>query len=198
VTTRPSESAEERRRRLLRLALELPDPTDDEIASDIASDPDLAPDVTTLRGPHFVRVDAAGRRVRTGEATAQPYSLDVDAVDRTTDEQVEIHRLQDELERHAPVDGDREAAPTPPEPREVRERQGLTVEAFAARYGLAPARVEAWENGERVLDAAAALLLTIIDREPEAAERAVRAARGGETKTGGTGTARPRRAMPGE
>ena len=55
---------------------------------------------------------------------------------------------------------------TPVELRALRQRLGLTQTAFAARYCLPRRTVESWEAG-RGVSPSAALLLTLIDREPE-------------------------------
>jgi putative transcriptional regulator len=60
-----------------------------------------------------------------------------------------------------------------PHPRIVRARLGLSVEDFARRYGLPLETVRAWEAGSLKPDAAAKALLRVIDREPEAAARAL-------------------------
>ncbi len=58
----------------------------------------------------------------------------------------------------------------------IRERRGLTQPAFAARYGFSLAAVRDWEQHRRTPEAAARSLLIVIDREPEAVDRALSAA----------------------
>lgn len=55
----------------------------------------------------------------------------------------------------------------------IRQRQGLTQTAFAARYGFSAAAVRDWEQNRRRPDASARTLLRVIDKEPEAVERAL-------------------------
>jgi len=55
----------------------------------------------------------------------------------------------------------------------IRKRTGLSQEKFAQRFGLPPSVVRDWEQKRRAPDTAARALLTIIDREPEAAQRAL-------------------------
>ncbi len=55
----------------------------------------------------------------------------------------------------------------------LRQREGLTQDAFAARYGFTPSAVKQWEQERRSPEAAARVLLTVIDREPEAVRRAL-------------------------
>jgi putative transcriptional regulator len=58
----------------------------------------------------------------------------------------------------------------------LRARLGLSQAGFAARYGFSVAAVRDWEQGRRRPEASARVLLTVIDREPEAVERALSAA----------------------
>jgi putative transcriptional regulator len=68
--------------------------------------------------------------------------------------------------------------------RAIRHRHGMTQQAFAQCYGFGVWAVRNWEQGRRQPEKSARILLTIIDREPEAARRALtweRAPRGGAT-----------------
>lgn len=66
--------------------------------------------------------------------------------------------------------------PTKVDVAKVRAKLGLSQRKFAARFGLDVTAVQAWEQGRRRPDRAALVLLTIIDREPEAVQRALRLA----------------------
>ncbi len=57
--------------------------------------------------------------------------------------------------------------------RAMRLRLGMTQEAFAIRYGLTLARVRDWEQGRSTPDGAARAYLKVIEKEPEAVERAL-------------------------
>ena len=59
----------------------------------------------------------------------------------------------------------------------VRHRLGLTQAGFAARFRVPLGTVRDWEQGRRRPDAPALALLLVIDREPEAAMRALAAER---------------------
>ncbi|WP_206931470.1 helix-turn-helix domain-containing protein [Roseococcus thiosulfatophilus] len=61
----------------------------------------------------------------------------------------------------------------PPDVRAIRGRLKLTQPAFARRFGLPVGTVRDWEQGRAVPDQAARVLLRIIEREPEAVQRAV-------------------------
>jgi putative transcriptional regulator len=60
--------------------------------------------------------------------------------------------------------------------RAVREKLHLSQSAFAARFGFTAAAVRQWEQGRRQPHGPARVLLTIIDREPNAVRRALEAA----------------------
>ena len=60
--------------------------------------------------------------------------------------------------------------------RAIRRRTGLSQAAFAARYGFTKSAVQDWEQGRRKPERAARLFLKVLDREPEAVERALTAA----------------------
>ena len=52
--------------------------------------------------------------------------------------------------------------------RAIRKRTGLSRPKFAERFGLDVRAVQDWEQGRRVPDRAARVLLLTIDRHPEA------------------------------
>jgi putative transcriptional regulator len=60
--------------------------------------------------------------------------------------------------------------------RAIRQREGLSQEQFARRYGFALSALRDWEQGRRQPDRAARLLLRVIEQEPEAVRRALNAA----------------------
>ena len=55
----------------------------------------------------------------------------------------------------------------------LRKRMKLSRKKFADRFGLDARAVQDWEQGRRVPDRAARVLLTVIDRDPEAVVRAL-------------------------
>lgn len=55
----------------------------------------------------------------------------------------------------------------------VRKRLKLSRRSFAERFGLDARAVQDWEQGRRVPDRAARVLLTVIYRDPEAVTRAL-------------------------
>jgi putative transcriptional regulator len=57
--------------------------------------------------------------------------------------------------------------------RAMRRKLGLTQEEFAARYGFSLPRVRDWEQNRSSPDGAVRAYLKVIEREPEAVERAL-------------------------
>ena len=58
----------------------------------------------------------------------------------------------------------------------IRRKLGLTQQAFAMRFGFSVGRIRDWEQNRSNIDAPSRVLLTIIEKEPEAVERALSAA----------------------
>jgi putative transcriptional regulator len=65
-------------------------------------------------------------------------------------------------------------SPRPADVKAARKQVGLSRDEFALTFGLSPATLRKWENGERHPAGAARTLLTIIAREPKAVLRAIR------------------------
>jgi putative transcriptional regulator len=57
--------------------------------------------------------------------------------------------------------------------KKIRNRLGLSQEAFAATYGFALSAVRDWEQGRRRPERSARILLKIVQKEPEAVTRAL-------------------------
>jgi len=55
----------------------------------------------------------------------------------------------------------------------LRKRFQLSRRQFAERFGLDARALQEWEQGRRVPDRAARVLLTVIDRDPEAVVKAL-------------------------
>jgi putative transcriptional regulator len=58
----------------------------------------------------------------------------------------------------------------------MRRKLGMTQESFALRYGLTLSRLRDWEQGRSAPDGAVRAYLKVIEKEPEAVERALTAA----------------------
>ncbi|MGH7090445.1 MAG: helix-turn-helix domain-containing protein, partial [Stellaceae bacterium] len=57
--------------------------------------------------------------------------------------------------------------------RAIRAKFGLSREKFSRRFGLDPRALQDWEQGRRRPDRSTRVLFRIIEREPEAVERAL-------------------------
>ena len=55
----------------------------------------------------------------------------------------------------------------------LRKRMKLSRQKFADRFGLDARALQDWEQGRRVPDRTARVLLTVIDRDPDAVVRAI-------------------------
>lgn len=58
----------------------------------------------------------------------------------------------------------------------LRKRMGLTQEEFAVRYGFTLGRLRDWEQGRTAPAASDRVLLTVIDKDADAVNRALEAA----------------------
>jgi putative transcriptional regulator len=58
----------------------------------------------------------------------------------------------------------------------IRKKTGMTQDAFAIRFGVSVNTLRHWEQGKRYPEGPARTLLKVIDKEPEAVVRALRAA----------------------
>ena len=57
--------------------------------------------------------------------------------------------------------------------RAARQRLGMTQPVFAAKFGVALPTLRKWEQGKRRPDGPARVLLRVIEREPDAVQRAL-------------------------
>ena len=55
----------------------------------------------------------------------------------------------------------------------IRKRLGMTQTSFAARFGISLGALRDWEQNRRQPEGPARVLLTVIESEPEAVERAL-------------------------
>jgi putative transcriptional regulator len=62
-----------------------------------------------------------------------------------------------------------------PNPREIRERLGLTQREFAKRFQIALGTLRDWEQGTRRPDSAAKAYLRVVERYPDVVQRALHA-----------------------
>jgi putative transcriptional regulator len=88
---------------------------------------------------------------------------------------------EDDIRRHAVKDGEHPDAPPPPfdlviPTRAVREKLGLSQEAFAKALNIPVGTIRNWEQNRVKPDPAARALLLILYRQPKVALDALRAA----------------------
>ena len=57
--------------------------------------------------------------------------------------------------------------------RSIQGKAGTEPERLSSKFGISPATLKNWEQGIRAPEGPARVLLTIIDHEPEAVERAL-------------------------
>jgi putative transcriptional regulator len=60
--------------------------------------------------------------------------------------------------------------------RAIRGRLGLTQQEFAVRFGFSVNTLRHWEQGRRVPEGPTRAYLMVIDREPQAVQKALRIA----------------------
>jgi putative transcriptional regulator len=60
--------------------------------------------------------------------------------------------------------------------RAIRDRLGMTQQEFAIRFGFSVNTVRHWEQGRRVPEGPTRAYLMVIDREPQAVQKALRIA----------------------
>ncbi|MGR3813800.1 MAG: helix-turn-helix domain-containing protein [Cognatishimia activa] len=61
----------------------------------------------------------------------------------------------------------------PSDPKTIRKKAKLTQREMAPLVGMSLSGYRKWEQGERVISGPAAVLLKVLDKEPEAFKRAV-------------------------
>jgi len=107
-------------------------------------------------------------------------AADWDAVDAMTNEQVHAAALADPDAQPIPRGSDGELAKLGLihglNVKKLRERLGLTQEAFAATYRIPVGTLRDWEQRRKNPDAPARAYLTVIARNPEAVAELLRPA----------------------
>lgn len=96
--------------------------------------------------------------------TLKQGKVDFAKIDSTTEQQISQHQETDD--KNALQGAARFTAG-------VRKRLGLSQSQFAERIGVLIETIRNWEQGKRYPTGAAKALLRILDREPEAALRAL-------------------------
>lgn len=111
------------------------------------------------------------------DGTEVPIRSETDwaRVDAMTDEDIE--RAVAEDPDAAPLLTDEQLAAMrvvwPADIAATRRRLGLSQAEFAAWFGISPGTLRNWEQGRRVPEGPARVLLRVIERDPEAVRRAL-------------------------
>ena len=104
-------------------------------------------------------------------------STDWSVVEAFTEEQLHANALSDPDSQPIPPGTDEELAKIGlhriPNVKKLRERLGLTQEAFSATYRIPLGTLRDWEQGRKDPDAAARAYLTVIGRNPFAVTEAL-------------------------
>lgn len=103
------------------------------------------------------------------EIRASRPEVDRAKVAATTEEDIRRHQIEDGEDPDAPL------PPFQPVPnvRAIRAKLRMTQDAFAKAIGVPVATVRNWEQSRTGMDPAVQSLLRIVEREPEAAMRAL-------------------------
>ena len=105
----------------------------------------------------------------TAQEIAASGQVDRSRLDATTEADIRRHMIEDGEDPDAEPHFER---PVPPQ--ELRRKLGLSQTGFASLVGIPVATLRNWEQNRFAMEPAAQTLLKLIDREPEAALRALR------------------------
>ena len=101
-------------------------------------------------------------------AVAAP-KVDLERVEATTDEDIRRHQIEDGEDPDAALPPFRAV----PNVKAIRARLHMTQETFAKAICVPLATVRNWEQARTGLDPAVRALLRVVEREPDAALRAL-------------------------
>ena len=106
------------------------------------------------------------------ELLSQRPVVDRAKIDATTEVDIRRHAIEDGEDPDAPLMNYQLTIPA----RAVREKLGLSQEAFAKALHIPVGTIRNWEQNRVTPDPAARALLTILYRQPQAAMKALQAA----------------------
>ena len=110
-------------------------------------------------------------KITLAEAMERPFTGDAARLDATTEDDIRRHMIEDGYDPDDP--SYMEGAVVVRPPQMIRERLGMTQVQFAKLIGAPLATLKNWEQGRTMVPPYVRVLLNIIDREPEAALRAL-------------------------
>lgn len=108
-------------------------------------------------------------RMTLEQVLATPPEIDRARIEATTEADIRRHMQEDGEDPDAPMRSEAWA----PSPATIRRALGMTQDRFATTIGVPVATLRNWEQGRVAPDPAARALLLILEREPEAALRAL-------------------------
>ena len=111
----------------------------------------------------------AGNPMTLEEIKASHPEVNRDKVAATTEEDIRRHQVEDGEDPDAPLPLFRRM----PDVRVIRMQLGMTQEVFAKAIGVPVATVRNWEQSRTGMDPAVQSLLRVVEREPDAALRAL-------------------------
>lgn len=111
----------------------------------------------------------AGNPMTLDEIRASHPEVNRDKIAGTTEEDIRRHQVEDGEDPDAPVPSFRRM----PDVRAIRTQLGMTQEVFAKAIGVPVATVRNWEQARTGMDPAVQSLLRVVEREPDAALRAL-------------------------
>ena len=101
----------------------------------------------------------------TAEQARAAARVDRAKVEATTEEDIRRHMIEDGEDPDAPIGAAKVVQP----PAAIRQRTGLSQEAFARAIGVPLATWRNWEQGRKLPDPAARSLLALVADDPERA-----------------------------
>lgn len=110
-------------------------------------------------------------KVTLEELASRPSNVDRAKLDATTEEDIRRFMIEDGYDPDDP-DYFKDAVVIRP-PHMIRERLGMTQVEFAKLIDAPLATLKNWEQGRTMVPSYVRVLLNILDREPEAALRAL-------------------------
>jgi putative transcriptional regulator len=109
--------------------------------------------------------------ITSAEAMRRPSTIDRTKINATTESDIRRFMIEDGYDPDAAVEAGAWGVVRPP--RAVRERFGLSQAQFATLISVPVATYRNWEQGRTPLPSGIRALFDILDREPDAARRAL-------------------------
>ena len=107
------------------------------------------------------------------EIVASRPQADLARIDATTEDEIAGFERDDDAAGFEWKGATPVLRPSALDTRALRRQFGMTREIFAKTFGLDLRAIEAWEQGRRVPDRSARILLTVIAEAPEVVKTAV-------------------------